>query len=139
MLRKGVLVGPSGCGKATLLRMKGMAKAEVDECVAKAPGTPITHGVGPEHLQLADAVLAARVAEVEPAGSQTHLVLHRDGRDLVAVLRDQRAIRPGETVRLAPKAGLHQRFEPASGQCVGQGKGSIGVRGGALRKEGMPC
>jgi multiple sugar transport system ATP-binding protein len=97
----------------------GGTRLAAPEVAGLAPGTAVTYGVRPEHLDLADTGLAARVAVVEPTGSETHLVLHMEGRDLVAVLRDRLAIRPGDTVRLAPRAGLHHVFDATSGVRIG--------------------
>ncbi|MFZ8941217.1 MAG: ABC transporter ATP-binding protein, partial [Gemmobacter sp.] len=54
----------------------GGTRLAAPEVAGLAPGTAVTYGVRPEHLDLADTGLAARVAVVEPTGSETHLVLH---------------------------------------------------------------
>ncbi|GGL61092.1 ABC transporter ATP-binding protein [Wenxinia marina] len=72
----------------------------------------VTVGIRPQHLHLADggeAALEGTVRLVEALGTET--VVHAaaaDGTALVTVLPGQAAVRPGETIRLAPdRAALH--------------------------------
>ena len=69
------------------------------------------YGVRPERLELAADGFAARIAVIEPTGSETHVILHLEGREMVAVFRDRHAFRVGETLRLAPtrRARAHLR------------------------------
>jgi multiple sugar transport system ATP-binding protein len=72
-------------------------------------GQPVTLGVRPEHLALADdGPVRLKVDIVEPNGDETHLY-GKVGDELVGVrLHSRTTIRPGETVALAwPLARVH--------------------------------
>jgi multiple sugar transport system ATP-binding protein len=80
-----------------------------------AEGREITYGIRPENLSVADTGLTCTVAVVEPTGSETHVVLRIDGREIVAVFRDRVSMRPGDAVTLAPDATQVHLFDKASG------------------------
>ncbi|MFZ1468136.1 MAG: sn-glycerol-3-phosphate ABC transporter ATP-binding protein UgpC [Paracoccaceae bacterium] len=80
-----------------------------------AEGREVSYGIRPEHLAEGASGLAGTVAVVEPTGSETHVVLRADGRDVVALFRDRVRFRPGDTVVLAPDAGKVHLFDKASG------------------------
>jgi multiple sugar transport system ATP-binding protein len=82
---------------------------------ALAEGRRVIWGIRPEHLALDDAGFAATVAVVEPTGSETHIIARAGGRELVAVVRDRLAARPGDTIRLAPEPRLVHLFDAAGG------------------------
>jgi multiple sugar transport system ATP-binding protein len=80
-----------------------------------AEGREITYGIRPENLSVAETGLTCKVAVVEPTGSETHVVLRVDGREIVAVFRDRVSMRPGDSVTLAPDATQVHLFDKASG------------------------
>jgi len=80
-----------------------------------AEGREITYGIRPENLSVAETGLTCTVAVVEPTGSETHVVLRVDGREIVAVFRDRVSMRPGDSVTLAPDATQVHLFDKASG------------------------
>ena len=82
-------------------------------------GRPVVWGARPEHLDLADAGVAATVAVVEPTGAETHVVARLGGREITVVLRERRAFRPGETLHLQPRAALAHLFDAETGARLG--------------------
>ena len=80
-----------------------------------AEGRAVTLGIRPEHLDLDPAGFAATVVVVEPTGSETHVVLRLGRHDLTAVFRDRHDIRPGQVLRLSPRAGLSHAFDAGTG------------------------
>jgi multiple sugar transport system ATP-binding protein len=80
-----------------------------------ADGQPVTVGIRPENLTLADAGLPATVSVIEPTGAETHVVLRAEGQDLTAVFRDRTTLRPGETVHLTARPDAILLFDHASG------------------------
>jgi multiple sugar transport system ATP-binding protein len=102
VVRNGAVVA----GGATLPLPPGVKVAE---------GREITYGIRPENLSIGEAGLTCTVAVVEPTGSETHVVLRIDGREIVAVFRDRVSMRPGDTVTLAPDATQVHLFDKASG------------------------
>ncbi|KAF1048217.1 ABC transporter ATP-binding protein [Xylophilus sp.] len=84
---------------------------------ALPPGAA-TLGVRPEHLSLAyEGGIAAEVVAVEQTGADAQLLARTAGGEtLVALLRGRSALRPGETVRLAPQPGALHWFDARSGR-----------------------
>ena len=78
-------------------------------------GQPVLYGIRPEHLGLADDGFPARVAVVEPTGAETILFLRFGENDVVAVLRDWYDFKPGQTVRLGPRADKAHLFDSTTG------------------------
>ena len=85
---------------------------------ALADGHKITFGIRPEHLDLGDTGIAAKIAVIEPTGSETHVVLRAGNADIVAVFRDRHAFKVGDTVHLAPQPRLVHLFDGASGDRI---------------------
>jgi multiple sugar transport system ATP-binding protein len=85
---------------------------------AVADGQPVVYGIRPEHLELAPDGFPARVAVVEPTGSETMIVLRLGESEIVALFRERHAFTPGEIVHLRPRADLAHLFDGASGQRI---------------------
>jgi multiple sugar transport system ATP-binding protein len=86
---------------------------------ALVEGREIIVGIRPEHLLPAAEGLPAEVAVVEPTGAETHVVARHGGRDLVAVLRDRRPLRPGERLMLRADPATCHVFDRATGMRLG--------------------
>jgi multiple sugar transport system ATP-binding protein len=82
-------------------------------------GRRVVLGIRPEHLTLAGDGHEARVAVVEPTGTETLAFLKMGGQDAVAAFRDRPAIRPGETVRLAAEPDRVHLFDAETGARIG--------------------
>jgi multiple sugar transport system ATP-binding protein len=78
-------------------------------------GRAVTVGVRPEHLTLADQGFEAKVAVVEPTGSETHLVARVGGREVVSVVRERHSFTVGQAITLRPQAELVHLFDAQSG------------------------
>jgi multiple sugar transport system ATP-binding protein len=81
-------------------------------------GRDVIYGIRPEHLHEAAIGITGTVAVVEPTGSETHVVLRIEGREMVAVFRDRISHRPGDSVTLSPDASASHLFDKASGQRI---------------------
>jgi multiple sugar transport system ATP-binding protein len=79
-------------------------------------GQPVIFGIRPEHLELADEGIPARVSVIEPTGSETMVFLRFGDNDLVALFRERHDFRPGDTVHLQPRAGYVHLFDAESGR-----------------------
>jgi len=86
--------------------------------VAADEGRDVVYGIRPEHLAEADQGLAAKVAVVEPTGSETHVVLRLAGREITAVFRNRVAFGPGATITLAPDPSASHLFDKATGKRI---------------------
>ncbi|MES2666014.1 MAG: sn-glycerol-3-phosphate ABC transporter ATP-binding protein UgpC [Pseudomonadota bacterium] len=83
--------------------------------VSVQPGQAVVCGIRPEVLQVAAAGVQGTVAVVEPTGSETHVVLRVQGREMTAVFRDRVSFRPGDLLTLAPEPGAVHLFDKATG------------------------
>jgi multiple sugar transport system ATP-binding protein len=79
-------------------------------------GREVTVGLRPEHLQPADEGLPGQIAVVEPTGAETYLIVRVGTKEVTAVLRDRRAMRPGQEIRLRAEPGMVHVFDKATGQ-----------------------
>ena len=79
-----------------------------------AEGREVVVGVRPEHFAVADDGVPAEVVVVEPTGADTQIFCKLAGADVIAVVRERHAFRPGERVRLKARATF--LFDPASGR-----------------------
>lgn len=103
----------------------GGAMVRIDGIDLPAPDLPgltegreVIYGIRPEHLELSDKGFAARIAVVEPTGSETHVVARLGSLDIVAVFRERHAFEPGQEIRLAPRKGHVHLFDAASGERI---------------------
>jgi multiple sugar transport system ATP-binding protein len=106
MIEGQVVAGAVQAGGATLPLPPGRT---LDE------GRHVIYGIRPEHLSVAGDGITGTVAVVEPTGSETHVVIRIQGRELVAVFRDRVAFRPGDSITLTPDARTVHLFDKASG------------------------
>ncbi|HEX2538977.1 MAG TPA: TOBE domain-containing protein, partial [Pseudolabrys sp.] len=53
---------------------------------------------------------------VEPTGSETQIVAHIGGTEVVAAFRERHAFKPGDKIRLKPDPRLAHLFDANSGQ-----------------------
>ncbi len=81
-------------------------------------GQDVLYGVRPEHFQIAEDGLPARISVVEPTGSETTVVLRFGDSEIVALFRERHDFRPGDTLHLRPRKDLVHLFDPHSGQRI---------------------
>ena len=84
-------------------------------------GRPVTFGLRPEHLRVDPDGIPARVVLVEPTGAETQMTLDVAGTEMVAVLRERLAARPGDIVRVSADPALIHLFDPETGRRIGPG------------------
>jgi multiple sugar transport system ATP-binding protein len=85
--------------------------------LAAGDGREVLYGIRPEHLALGDPAtgLPAEVVVVEPTGADTQVVCRVGTQDVIAMLRDRVACRPGDRVGLMPDASRAHLFDAGSG------------------------
>jgi multiple sugar transport system ATP-binding protein len=81
-------------------------------------GQDVLYGVRPEHFELADDGIPARVSVVEPTGSETTVLLRFGDSEIVALFRERHDFKPGDTLNLKPRKELVHLFDSQSGQRV---------------------
>ena len=71
-------------------------------------GQKIIIGIRPEYLFPSKIGIPAKIAVVEPTGSETHLLLRANNQDLTCVIRERKNYSPGQDVKLtANKSSIH--------------------------------
>jgi len=95
------------------------ARWPVADSVAGSDGQPVSYGIRPGDLGLADAGVAAKVFVVEPTGAETELLLQVGDAQLTLVMHGRAAVRPDDTVRLTVAAAHAHVFDRASGRRLG--------------------
>jgi multiple sugar transport system ATP-binding protein len=85
---------------------------------AMTDGQPVVYGIRPEHLELANDGFPAKVAVIEPTGSETMVVVRVGEEELVALFRERHQFAPGQTVHLRPRVDQVHLFDSQSGQRV---------------------
>jgi multiple sugar transport system ATP-binding protein len=85
---------------------------------AVADGQPVVYGIRPEHLELANDGFPAKIAVIEPTGSETMVVVRMGETEMVALFRERHQFAPGQTVHLRPRVEQVHLFDSESGQRV---------------------
>jgi multiple sugar transport system ATP-binding protein len=81
-------------------------------------GQPVVYGIRPEHLELANDGFPAKIAVIEPTGSETMVVVRVGETELVALFRERHNFQPGQTVHLRPRPDQAHLFDQESGRRV---------------------
>ena len=81
-------------------------------------GQTVVYGARPETFATAENGLKGRVAVVEPTGSETHVVIRLNAREITAVFRDRVTFRPGDEICLLPDPATAHLFDKASGKRI---------------------
>ena len=80
-----------------------------------SPAAPVVYGIRPEHIDIGEGGLPARVSVLEPTGSETQ-VFARLGSDAIdAVVKDRLDVQPGEEIPLRIDPRRVHVFDGASG------------------------
>ncbi|MBB3609203.1 sn-glycerol-3-phosphate ABC transporter ATP-binding protein UgpC [Rhizobium sp. BK602] len=83
----------------------------------QADGKEVIVGIRPEDLSFAiDGGVPATVTVIEPTGSETHVALDLEGRELTWVMRERAELTPNQTVKLSLKSPNVHFFDKASQQ-----------------------
>jgi multiple sugar transport system ATP-binding protein len=80
-------------------------------------GRRVLCGVRPEHFAIGEggAAVSGEVVVVEPTGADTQVVCRLGGTDVVAMVRERVACRPGQRIGLVPDATRVHVFDATSG------------------------
>jgi multiple sugar transport system ATP-binding protein len=83
-----------------------------------ADGRRAILGVRPEHFRVDPGGVPAEVIVTEPTGSEILAVMRLGSQEVQCLFRERLALRPGETIRLAPAPGLVHLFDEATGERI---------------------
>jgi multiple sugar transport system ATP-binding protein len=81
-------------------------------------GRKVTYGVRPEHIDIAKDGFETKVSVVEPTGSETLVFIRHGETDLTALFRERHVIRPGDMIKLKPRAELVHIFDGETGKRI---------------------
>jgi multiple sugar transport system ATP-binding protein len=79
-------------------------------------GQKIIAGIRPEDLTPSETGILAKIAVIEPTGSETHLLLRGNDQDLTSVLRERRNYSPGQDIYLSADPDTLHIFDSQSKQ-----------------------
>jgi multiple sugar transport system ATP-binding protein len=103
-------------GGRTRVRLDHGGHIDTNGAGGGAEGQRVLCGVRPEHFALAaDAPVSGQVVVIEPTGADTQVVCRMGDTDIVAMVRDRVACRPGERIGLVPDAARVHVFDATSG------------------------
>ncbi len=103
-------------GAAPHVEAAGGARLPLPPDAGVADGKPVVYGIRPEHLDLTDDGFEAAVVVVEPTGSETQVFVRLGKQEIVGVFRERHEFKPGQKVRLQPRAAQAHLFDPNGGQ-----------------------
>ena len=83
--------------------------------VTAEPGRPIVYGIRPEHIAIGDGGIPARVAVLEPTGSETQIFAKLGTDSIDAVVKDRLDVRPGEEIALRIDTRRAHVFDAGTG------------------------
>ncbi len=81
-------------------------------------GKRVTVGIRPENFRLDDQGADAMIITVEPTGSETHVVAHFAGQDVVATFRERITVPPGGIIKISPDPHSVHVFDVLTGMRV---------------------
>ena len=84
-------------------------------------GQAVTYGIRPEHLDISDIGFPARIAVIEPTGSETMVVARfgeNDATEIVALFRERHSFKPGQIIKLLPRVENAHVFDGQSGKRI---------------------
>ncbi|MGY5777450.1 ABC transporter ATP-binding protein [Rhizobium sp. LEGMi135b] len=83
----------------------------------QSDGQDVVLGIRPEDISFASEVgVTATVTVVEPTGSETHVALDLEGKELTWVMRERAELVPGQTIQISLKTPNLHFFDKASQQ-----------------------
>ncbi|MFS8113114.1 sn-glycerol-3-phosphate ABC transporter ATP-binding protein UgpC [Rhizobium jaguaris] len=106
----------TGGQRPTLVLPTGTS-VELLNAPAQADGRDVIIGVRPEDISFAtDGGVPATVTVVEPTGSETHVALEVEGKEITWVMRERAELTPNQTVKLSLKSPNVHFFDKATQQ-----------------------
>jgi multiple sugar transport system ATP-binding protein len=96
----------------------GGVSVPLNACPDLQDGQAVRIGIRPEHLEPAETGFAGKIAVIEPTGSETHIVVRSEDREVVAVLRKRGNYRPDDTLQLSAAPEHIHLFDGENGKRI---------------------
>ncbi|SCB07820.1 ABC transporter ATP-binding protein [Rhizobium multihospitium] len=104
-------------GASSALVLPTGTHIELSNAPVQSDGREVVLGVRPEDISFAsEGGVTATVTVVEPTGSETHVALDLEGKELTWVMRERAELTPGQKVQLSVKTPNLHFFDKASQQ-----------------------
>ena len=104
-------------GASSALVLPTGTRIELSNTPAQSDGREVVLGVRPEDISFAsEGGVTATVTVVEPTGSETHVALDLESKELTWVMRERAELTPGQKVQLSLKTPNLHFFDKASQQ-----------------------
>jgi multiple sugar transport system ATP-binding protein len=107
------LEGTLEAGSGPSLALAGGARVKLSQAPGNSAGRPLTLGIRPEDISLGgDEGVDAVVKVIEPTGSETHVAVEIEGKELTWVVRERVNLAPEQPVKLSfatPKVHFFDR------------------------------
>ncbi|MFN7286314.1 MAG: TOBE domain-containing protein, partial [bacterium] len=84
-------------------------------------GQKVVYGIRPEHLKPGAEGITAKVSVVEPTGPELHIYADLGDHEVCSITQDRLALRPGDTVHLAPALDRVHLYDQESGKAIFHG------------------
>ncbi|HEX8048144.1 ABC transporter ATP-binding protein [Rhizobium sp.] len=111
------LEGKLAAGPNPTLLLPSGAQVELFDAPAQAEGKDVLIGIRPEDISFAaDGGVPATVTVIEPTGSETHVALEVEGKELTWVMRERAELAPNQKVQLSFKSPNLHFFDKATQQ-----------------------
>jgi multiple sugar transport system ATP-binding protein len=111
------LEGRLNGGANPSLHLPSGMSVELSKAPPEANGRDVVIGIRPEDISFGgDDGVPAMVTVVEPTGSETHVALDVDGREITWVMRERAELLPQQTVKLSFKSDNVHFFDKATQQ-----------------------
>jgi len=104
-----------GANGAATVETEGGAQLPLPAGIDLGDGTGVIYGIRPEHIDLRDAGVDARVSVVEPTGSDTLVFCDLAGQMTCLELSERVSLSPGTAVHMAPRLEQVHLYDVASG------------------------
>jgi multiple sugar transport system ATP-binding protein len=85
------------------------------------PGQKVVYGIRPEHLKPGTEGIAAKVSVLEPTGPEIHIYADLGDHEVCAITQERVALRPGDTVHLAPALNRVHLYDQDTGKALFHG------------------
>ncbi|MBB3962692.1 ABC transporter ATP-binding protein [Rhizobium metallidurans] len=106
-------------GDKPRLTLASGQQVELSQGATNADGRDVIVGIRPEDLAFAqDGGVPATVSVVEPTGSETHIALEVEGKEITWVMRERADLTPGQVVRLSLRSPNVHFFDKATQQRI---------------------
>ncbi|WP_029004081.1 ABC transporter ATP-binding protein [Azorhizobium doebereinerae] len=102
-------------GAAAFVTPSG-ARLPLERLPEGAAGKDAVYGLRPEHIRISPDGVPVEIVVVEPTGSEILVIARLGEQEIACLFRERLSLKPGETIHIAPQAGVTHLFDGATGR-----------------------